>query len=150
MAVKVLLDTTFLLPSFGVDVGEEVEACLKLLAEGRFEVYYSRYSLLEALFILSREVRRGRLQPWEASEMAEEGALAVVYGLRAADEPPAVLGEAIRIYSLGHRDIFDDLLYATALVNELRLLTLDEELRSFVRRSGLRDVTMTPGELGAV
>jgi len=27
-------------------------------------------------------------------------------------------------------------------------LTLDEELRSFVRRSGLRDVTVTPGELG--
>ncbi|RLE93338.1 MAG: hypothetical protein DRJ96_10150, partial [Thermoprotei archaeon] len=63
-------------------------------------------------------------------------------------EPPAVLGEAIRLYSLGQRDIFDDLLYATAHDHELRLVTLDEELRSFVRRSGLRDVTVTPGELG--
>jgi hypothetical protein len=52
--LRVLLDTSFLLPSFGVDVGEEVYECLELISarRDRVRVCYSPYSLLEAVLVL--------------------------------------------------------------------------------------------------
>ncbi|RLE67307.1 MAG: hypothetical protein DRJ47_00345 [Thermoprotei archaeon] len=149
MRLAILLDTSFLLPSFGVNVGERVERCLKLLAEHRGEVwvYYSRYSVLEAVLILLREVKRGQLRLKEAYEMVEAGVAAVVYGLKAVDESPSAFREALRLYGLGHRDIFDDILYATATTSEMYFLTLDRELIDFIRKKGLASITLTPENL---
>jgi len=149
MGLDVLLDTSFLLPSFGVDVGEGVERCLKLLADhkGEVRVYYSRYSVLEAVLILLREVKRGRLKLEDAYEMAEAGVATVAYGLKAVDEPPSAFGEALRLYGLGHRDVFDDVLYATAATNGMYFLTLDSELVDFVKEKKLAGIALTPVNL---
>ncbi|HDM27050.1 MAG TPA: PIN domain nuclease [Candidatus Bathyarchaeota archaeon] len=145
----VLLDTSFLLPSFGVDVGRDVADGLRLLAKHRDEVtiYYSRYSLLEALLILLREVKRGRLKLEEACEMVEAGVTSITYGLEASVESPEAFAEALKLYVMGHRDIFDNMLYATALVNEMFFLTIDDELRKILRENGLKDITLTLKEL---
>jgi hypothetical protein len=84
--LKVLLDTSFLLPAFGVDAGEEVLNCLELIAtrRDRVLVYYSPFSLLESVMVLLREARRGRVELEVAVGMAREGATKVVYGLEAA------------------------------------------------------------------
>jgi len=142
----ILLDTSFLLPSFGVDTGDDVRRVLKFLAKRRDEVrvYYSRYSILEAVFILLREVRQGRLGLDEASEMAYAGVAAVTYGLEAVDESPPVFAEALKLYGLGHKDIFDDILYATAMVNGMFFLTVDRGLVEFIERNRLVNVALTP------
>ena len=41
---RVLLDTTFILPTLGVDVGEDVLTGLKALEEMDAETYFSRLS----------------------------------------------------------------------------------------------------------
>ncbi len=147
--LRVLLDTSFLLPAFGVDAGEEVLNCLELMAarRERIRAYYSPFSLLEAVMVLLREARRGRLRLEEAAGMAREGATKVVYGLETADTPPEAYSLAVRLYSLGHRDLFDNLLYATAATNGLSLLTLDGELLGFLREAGLPQVAIKPSEL---
>jgi PIN domain nuclease of toxin-antitoxin system len=53
----------------------------------------------------------------------------------------------VRLYSLGHRDLFDNLLYATAATSGLSFLTLDSELLGFLKKSGLPQVAIKPREL---
>jgi len=53
-ALRVLLDTSFILPSLGINVGEEVSKGLKGLADIRAEIYYSHFSILESLWVAAR------------------------------------------------------------------------------------------------
>jgi len=150
--VRVLLDTSFLLPTFGVEVEEEVLGCLELIGAQREKVkaYYSPHSLLEATLVLLKEVKRGSLKLEEAAEMAREGASNVVYGIEAAETPPEAFSFAIQLYGMGHRDIFDNLLYSTAVVNGMLFLTLDRELIEFIEREGLPRAAVKPESLRAV
>ena len=49
--MRILLDTSFLLPSMGVEVTGASEV-LKKLKEEENELYYSNFSLLESLWVL--------------------------------------------------------------------------------------------------
>jgi hypothetical protein len=97
--LRVLLDTSFLLPSFGVDVGEEVYECLELISARRDRVRacYSPYSLLEAVLVLLREVRRGRLRLGDAVEIIKEGAANVIYGLEVSEIVPEAFSLAVEL-----------------------------------------------------
>jgi len=52
--LRVLLDTSFILPTLGIDVGEEALMGLRKLTEAKTELYYSRFSILESLWIAAR------------------------------------------------------------------------------------------------
>ncbi|MEM0093234.1 MAG: PIN domain-containing protein [Thermofilum sp.] len=141
--LRVLLDTSFILPSLGVDVGREVLQGLKRLAEAEAEVFYSRFSILESLWVVAK-LTRG-----EVDEAFSVGLRSVVESgrYREVKEDAWVFREALRLYALGHRDMIDNLLYASSLRYGLQLLTLDRELKEFVRRNGLKDTLVLPGEL---
>ncbi|MEM0087944.1 MAG: PIN domain-containing protein [Thermofilum sp.] len=141
--LRVLLDTSFILPSLGVDVGREVLQGLKKLAEAEAEVFYSRFSILESLWVVAK-LTRG-----EVDEAFSVGLRSVVESgrYREVKEDAWVFREALRLYALGHRDMIDNLLYASSLRYGLQLLTLDRELKEFVRRNGLKDTLVLPGEL---
>jgi len=47
----------------------------------------------------------------------------------------------------GHRDIFDNLLYSTAVVNGMLFLTLDRMLIKFIEREGLPKAAVKPEKL---
>ena len=149
MTPAILLDTSFLLPSFGVDTGERIRRCLRFLAEHRREVKvcYSRYSLLEAVFILLRMLRHDRLKPEEAFTMVEAGVSTVIYSLEAVSETPTVFREALKLYEMGHKDLFDNLLYSAAVASRAYLLTVDEQLRAFIQENKLQDITLDPENL---
>jgi len=53
-APRVLLDTSFILPTLGIDVGEEILEGLRRLDEVKAKIYYSPLSVLEALWVASR------------------------------------------------------------------------------------------------
>lgn len=58
------------------------------------------------------------------------------------------LKNAIKTYNLGHRDMVDNLLYSLAKTNELKLLTVDDELLKFIKKHKLqKEAIMTSEEI---
>lgn len=49
--MKTLLDTAFILLSLGIDVGKEVTESLKTLADLNANIYFSHFSIIEALWV---------------------------------------------------------------------------------------------------
>ncbi len=147
--MAILLDTSFILPAYGVDVGEEAEQCLRMLKdhEDKLTIYYSSFNLLEALLVLVREARRGGIGWSEAEQLALRGSIAVATMLSRISEPPAAYSRAIALYGMGHRDMFDNILYALATLNNVKLLTLDRELEEFIVEHGLENPIITPSTL---
>ncbi len=65
-------------------------------------------------------------------------------------EDSEVFNEALKIYRLGHRDMIDNILYASSLRLDLRLLTLDENLKEFIVSHGLTNTLIFPDQLGSL
>lgn len=146
--LRVLLDTSFILPTLGIDVGKEVLVGLEKLSEIRAEIYYSRFSILEALWIAARLAKNKVLDV----ERFEQGLRSILESNRYVEVPvkAEVFSEALRLWVMGHKDIIDNILYATTIVFDLKLLTLDAELREFIHDKGLRDTLITPKDLNTV
>lgn len=142
--LRVLLDTSFILPTLGVDTGREVEEGLKKLS-GVAELYYSNFGILESLWVAARLAKTGRFD----EERFRRGLKSIFEGDRykRAEEGYEVFDMALKLYTLGHKDMVDNLLYATSLNLDLRLLTVDLGLRKFLKGKGLKDVTILPGEI---
>lgn len=133
--VKVLLDSTFLLPTIGVQVKEISERDLKSLAKFREKMEY--YCLNQSLVEVVGKV---------AKNCKEEELLEIIeLGLRSLLESNAykwinptadALIEAIELKVKGHRDIIDNMLYATAHKMEMYLLSIDKDLYEFLKDQG--------------
>jgi len=131
--LKVLLDTTYLLPILGVeipDVGEVMEILRALYSEGRALLFYSPFSLLEAIGKIARMPHDPDRVRIGISAITESGVFEV------ALPSPGGYVEALRARARGFRDLIDFLLYVTARDNGLKFLTRDEELVGFVRDTG--------------
>jgi len=142
---RILLDTSFILPSLGIDLGGEVSQGLRRLAEIEAEIYYSRFSILESLWIAAR-LSMDRSFDGERFNL---GLRSIIEGgrYRRVEEGSEIFVEALRLYMLGHRDIIDNILYASSTRLNLRLLTLDRELKRFVGERGLEDSIILPDQL---
>ncbi|MCK4400199.1 PIN domain-containing protein [Candidatus Bathyarchaeota archaeon] len=140
--LKVLLDTSFLLPSLGVEVGREVARGLGGLAEAEAEIYYSRFSVLESLWVVVRLLRNGAFD----GDRFSLGLRSVTDGgrYRLLEEGAHAYSEGLRLYRLGHRDMIDNILYASSVSHGIRFLTLDKELEEFIEDMGLKDNLMFP------
>ncbi len=137
---RILLDTSFILPILGISVSKEVdESSLKI---SKYELYISRFSILESLRIIIRLLRRGVEIPISEIEYRLK-ALVESNRFKITVENSKILSDALKIYLLGHNDLIDCLLYSTAINLNLQFLTIDEEFRRFIKRVGLKDVTIT-------
>ena len=144
-ALRVLLDTTFILPTLGIDVGREVSKAFQRLDEMQVEIHYSRYSILESLWVAARTVgHQGPLQ-----DRIALGLRSVLKSHRyvKVDEEPEIFIESLKLHGLGHKDTVDNILYASSKHYNLKLLTVDKELRKFVRDNGLKDTLIFPDQL---
>ena len=65
-------------------------------------------------------------------------------------EDSEVFSEAVKIYRLGHRDMIDNILYASSVRLDLRLVTLDEALKQFILAHGLTNALVFPDQLEAL
>ncbi len=120
----------------GFETSERVMRSLPRLA--RYRLYYSELSILEALWKISKYIQRlPEEQQGGALERVREGLEAVEEGMERVSVTAEAASLALRLRLLGHRDMVDNLLYATALSSGLRLLTVDEELRRFIASKGL-------------
>lgn len=143
--LRVLLDTSFILPSLGINVGEEVSKSLKGLADIKAEIYYSNFSILESLWVAARLSTGATFD----REIFSTGLRSVIEGGRykKVEEDSKTFNDALRLYMLGHKDMVDNILYASSSRLNLKLLTMDNELKGFIRERGLKDTLISPDQL---
>ena len=136
--MRILLDTSFLLPSLGVEVAGAAEA-LENLKEDEF--YYSNFSVLECLWVLASLERKK-----VAIEMdtVETGLKSIERSYKRAVEDTEVFLEALKLRRAGHTDFIDCLLYAISLRDGLKFLSFDTELKEFVQKKGFEDTISVP------
>ena len=137
--LQILLDTSFLLPFLGIDVGEVIAGVLHRLRD--YELYYSELSLLEALWKIVKVVSFDKL------DIVLEGLTLIRRDLRLAQVNEKAVKTALELYKLGHRDLIDNLLYGISLSQNLKFLTIDRELVSFVKSNNYPDTFISPIEL---
>jgi len=141
---KILLDTSFVLPTLGISVAGVTPEAIKVLAETEIEIYYSRFSVLESLWVATR-ISNAIFD----TERFQLGLRSIVEGGRytTVEEDSEIFKEAFRLYRLGHKDMIDNVLYASAVQLSLLLLTLDDELKRFVSEKKLKYVLLSPDQL---
>jgi len=129
--MRVLLDTSFLLPVVGVRVTETASVLHRLweLYKSReVELYYTDFNLLEIAWKLSKL----SYDPF----LVETGLKSIERNmLKAQPEPSSVL-KALELRRRGFRDVIDLLLYQTAKDNGLNFLTCDIALVNFLKNVG--------------
>ncbi len=139
---RLLLDTSFILPVLGFESSARVMRAFQRL--GSYELYYNDISILEALWKIVKVIKGTRKE----LQRIKEGVIAIKETMKYAPINEEVVEKAIHMYKLGHKDMIDNLLYSTAIVNKLKLLTVDRELVEFVEKHNLaRDAIITPEEL---
>ena len=147
-APGILLDTSFLLPTLGINVSGATEEGIKILSETETELYYSRFSILESLWVATRTVDDKTF----LNESLRPGLRSIKEGgrYRRVEEDSEIFREAFTLYGLGHKDMIDNILYASAVRLGLILLTLDDELRKFALEKGLKDAFISVEELAVL
>ena len=63
------------------------------------------------------------------------------------EENSDVFDDALRLHMLGHKDMINNILYASSIHLDLKLLTLDIELKKFINDKRLTDPLMFPDEM---
>ncbi len=143
--MKVLLDTPFLLPTLGIDVGDKVTKTLEKLEETHSEIHYSQFSILESLWVTIKLTGKMETPP----EAVRTGLRSIIESgaYKQVKEDSEVFIEALQLYLKGHRDLIDNILYANSLHHNMKLLTLDNELKSFIENKKLKNTIITADDI---
>jgi len=143
---RILLDTSFLLPSLGIETGREVMGGLRKLTDLKADVHYSQFSILESLWVAARLSKT----PSFDEDRFRLGLRSILAGrsYRKVVEGPEAFDEALKLHSVGHTDMIDNILYANSTLLDLKLLTVDDQLKHFIRDKQLADTLISPRELG--
>ena len=133
---SILLDTTYMLPVFGIDVGVDsaasIQGTLTRLAEKVTKICVSDLSPFEA-FVKAYRIAE-KLKDERGKEEAKLGLLFVVRGdwlTRIDHEDDEIIEEAFKIRQK-HNDPFDCFIFATARVNKIPLVTEDRAAQGFL------------------
>lgn len=141
--VKVLVDTSFLLPALGVRVENRVLRAIQLFR--RLDVYYAEASLLEAMWKLLK------VAPLEKLGRIAQGIEAIRETYKLATPTLQAYALAFKLYRLGHKDYIDDLLYATASTMGALFLTIDDDFVKFLEKTDMPlDIVVFPEDLANV
>lgn len=134
----ILLDSSYLLPIFGVQVrgvsSSDILRLRNLAIDNKIKIHYSPISLVEIISKIAREANKNRKAP---SPREVEATIEIVeksHYLHPVHPDPKAYALAYEIKLLGHKDIIDNLLYATATVNNLDFITMDYKLQDFIQR----------------
>jgi len=139
---KILLDTSFLLPTLGIEVEREVVQAISRIDHEQTQLFYSEWSLLESSWVAIRLMKQNMFE----EPVYRRGLLSItkthVYNTITMD--PDDYLTALTFFQKGHPDMIDNLLYAAALRNGCKFLTIDKGLSHFISKTGLEDVILTP------
>ena len=126
--LRLLVDTSFLLPAMGIDTEKEVMEAIKYFRMA--EIHYLEVSILEAMWKIIKVVPAGKL------DRVREGIEAIMETYKQVNPHPQAYIDAYKLYHEGHRDYIDNLIYATSQKLHLPLLTADREFIDFLKEKG--------------
>ena len=131
--MKILLDTSLLLPTLGI----EVERDDKILKKHRdYELYYSDFSILECLWVVNSLKRKGKFD----RDSFETGIRCIFECYAKAEINAEIILRAFEIYEMSHKDIIDCILYSIALSYNMKFASIDSELKKFIKNNNLKYV----------
>jgi len=137
--LKVLLDSTYILPSFGIEVeGISDEHLIQLRQariKGKIKFYCSPVVWVEILGKVYRESKRLKINVEDVVEIAVTSLLeSGFYEWIQPSSNSIIL--AFKLRMLGHKDNIDNILYAISKTNNLIFLTMDDEFKEFLSKHG--------------
>ncbi|MEM0054022.1 MAG: hypothetical protein QXL89_07530 [Nitrososphaeria archaeon] len=138
---NVLLDSTYILPSFGVEVeGLSVESLARLreaAVKGKVKFYCSPTIWVEVIGKICREKERLKRDIDNIIEMAIKSLLdSGFYNWLTPTSETVKL--AFKLRTMGHKDNIDNILYSTSIENNMLLLTMDENFKEFLSKNNLK------------
>jgi predicted transcriptional regulator len=132
--IKVLVDSTFLLPSLGIGVAQISDSDLRELAKLRSKTRFFciHQSLAELLGKVGREWTSASDE--KALETVEEGLRSLLESGAYTWISPSLgaLMQAVKLREKGHKDMIDNMLYSTAADLGISFLSLDTQLIKFL------------------
>jgi len=141
ITLKVLLDSTYLLPTFGIEVegllDEHLARLREIAVKGRVRLYCLTVTWIEVIGKVCRESQRLKIDLGETINTAIKSLLTSGF-YEWIQPPPNAVKLAFKLRMLGHKDIIDNLLYATSVVNDMVFLTMDEDLKNFLMKRGFK------------
>ena len=137
---KVLLDSTYILPSFGIEVKELSSADIVALREAKLEnkadFYCSTISWVEVLGKVCLELwKHGLDMPVEEVELTIRSLLESGF-YKWIEPSTSAVTLALKLRVLGSKDNIDNLLYAISIENDMFFLTMDKEFKEFLLQHG--------------
>ena len=140
-ALKVLLDSTYLLPSFGIEVeglqNEHIIQLREAVIKGKIRFYCLTVVWVEVIGKVFRESQRLKLDIEEILDVTIKSLLES--GFYEWIQPTSeAVKLAFKLRKLGHRDNIDNLLYATSITNNMIFLTMDENFKNFLLKEGYK------------
>ncbi len=140
-SLRILLDTSYFLPVFGIRVkglDEKVLLALRDYAlEGRIQLYYPSFMWLELLPKVYREARKRGLGR-DVDAIIRRAVLAIVHAeyLHPVSPDHAAILVAWKLKLMGHEDMIDNMIFGVASSNKMILLSMDKELKNIADRLG--------------
>ena len=128
---RLVIDTTYLLPFFGIEVEGLSENDVIALSQ-RCELIYPSMLLPELWAKVLREAKKAGLNRPPEEAVSAMNALLYVSGIKLAPPTPEQMGTAALLRLAGHKDIFDCLGFGCAESLSIDFLSEDEELRRLV------------------
>ena len=140
MVLDVLLDSTYLLPSFGIEVEglseEHIQALREAWSKGLVRFHCLSVVWIEVIGKVCREARKSGVEISDVVDTAISSLLdSGVYNWISPTSDATKL--AFKLHLAGHKDIIDNLLYATSITRSMIFLTMDKALKGFPIKHGL-------------
>lgn len=142
--MRVLLDSTYLLPIFGIEVVgltvNDYRVLKRMVRKGVLTLYYSPISWVEIVGKIAREIMaagKGGFRTDLAQDMVKAALDSITRSGVLQEVVPTArdLELALKMRLLGHRDVIDNLLYSMAFNNRMIFLSMDRALRDFVEEN---------------
>ncbi|HDD64151.1 MAG: hypothetical protein DRJ32_02490 [Thermoprotei archaeon] len=133
-----LLDTSYLLPIFGIDISLEMP--LNVILNSGQSLFYNPVSLIEIKWVYYKLVRMKRIDLRDARKNYILGLNILKADERFRETPlttPAIERVADILHDMGLNDYFDRMIAATSIVEKLKLITDDQELK-YIREKYLK------------
>lgn len=138
---RILLDTTYILPAFGIELEElswnDIERIINRLLIKKSRIYVSNISILEAYLKTLSIARKKGIS--ELFSRAIDGVDLIVNEAEITKIDyfdREILEKASEIFKR-HNDPFDAIIFSTAITRNMYLLTEDKEASKFIEKEKL-------------
>ncbi|QEE15675.1 PIN domain-containing protein [Promethearchaeum syntrophicum] len=141
MTNSLLLDTTYVLPLFGIEINmdnsfrEEIKQLWKIGVKN-YKIYLSSASIIESVYKLNREYRNSK-NPEILDRYHTVLPTIIRSKIVKIIDPflnPVIAESSMKIRNYGHKDLMDCWIAASAISINALLLTEDKELKNLLRK----------------